>query len=105
MKIRYWLLPACLLLAPFALNAAATAPAPQSASTAKPMPKPPVPKFAEADANHDGKITWKEAKALGVPKKIFQQDDFDRTGYLNETEWMFVRLDMTDFAPPPTTGS
>ncbi|MDN5865348.1 MAG: hypothetical protein L0I62_09085 [Gammaproteobacteria bacterium] len=105
MKSALWLLPACLLLFPLAAIAASQPQAPQTAGTAIPMPTPPVPKFAQADADGDGKITWKEAENLGVPKKLFQQDDFDDSGDLIETEWMFVRLDMTDFTPPPAPGS
>jgi hypothetical protein len=113
MKALYVFIAAALAGVPFALHAApatpasatqpASAPAPVIASSAHPktstMPKPPVPKFKQADANHDGKISRQEAKALGVPKKIFDRDDFDKSGDLNETEWMFVRLDMTDFTP------
>lgn len=58
------------------------------------MPKSAVPKFKKADANNDGKIEWKEAKALGVPKKLFKQDDFSHTGKLDKTEWQFVRIEM-----------
>ena len=64
------------------------------------LPPSAVPKFSVADRNHDGKIEWSEAKALKVPKKIFDHDDFDNNGTLNQTEWLFVRLDMTKF----TTG-
>ncbi len=112
MKSSLALLPVLLLAVPGALYAATpepvTAPPPASASTA--MPKSPVPPFAEADADHDGKISRSEAKTLGVPEKIFKQDDFDKNGALNPTEWMFVRLDLTDFgpaaasAPRPATG-
>ncbi|MGH8274314.1 MAG: hypothetical protein ACRES9_08725 [Gammaproteobacteria bacterium] len=106
MKIYAWMIPAILLIAPAAAFAAVPKPtsAPVPASAAVAMPKPPVPKFKQADANHDGKISWNEAKALGVPEKIFKQDDFDKSGDLNETEWMFVRLDMTDFGPAAGTA-
>ncbi len=64
------------------------------------LPPSAVPPFATADRNHDGKIEWSEAKALKVPKKIFEHDDFNNNGTLDETEWLFVRLDMTTFTPP-----
>lgn len=112
MKTCAWLIPAALLVAPAAVYAAAPKPAsaskpasaPVPTSAAAAMPKPPVPKFKQVDANHDGKISRSEAKKLGVPGKIFKQDDFDKSGDLNQTEWMFVRLDMTDFGPAAGTA-
>jgi hypothetical protein len=80
-----------------------TAPSPKNSAHAREdisLPPSAVPPFAEADRNHDGKIEWSEAKALKVPKKLFEHDDFDNNGTLDETEWMFVRLDMTVFTPP-----
>ncbi|MGH8161044.1 MAG: hypothetical protein ACRESR_02605 [Gammaproteobacteria bacterium] len=107
MKLVLALLPVICLAVPATLYAAAPNPAttkvPTSATAA--MPKSPLPPFAKADANHDGKISWSEAKALGVPQKIFKQDDFDNSGTLNQTELMFVSLDMTDFGPPAATTS
>lgn len=98
-------LAACLLAAACAASAAPPATAPQPATAAIPMPAPPVPEFKHADANHDGKISRKEAQRLGVPKKTFTNNDFDRNGTLNQTEWMFVRLSMTDFAPPAASAN
>ncbi len=96
MTIRTALIAGTLLAVPaaaFGLGTGSTAkPGSQSA-----MPKSPVPKFNKADTNHDGQIEWKEAKAAGVPKKLFKRDDFNHNGKLNKTEWMFVRLDMTDY--------
>ncbi len=68
------------------------------------MARSPVPKFHKADKNGDGKIEWKEAKALGVPKKIFRNDDFDASHKLDKTQWRIVRLDMKDrqMHPPRT---
>ena len=68
------------------------------------MPKSAVPKFKKADANHDGKIEWKEAKALGVPKKLFKQDDFSQSGKLSKTEWQFVRMEMPANKPSSPGG-
>lgn len=85
---------------------AQTAPSAKTVAHAKEdisLPPSAVPKFSVADTNHDGKIEWKEAQALKVPKKIFKKDDFDNNGTLNQTEWLFVRLDMTDFTPPTAT--
>jgi hypothetical protein len=110
MRFHSLIIPAALLVTT-TLYAAAPPPmsAPPAASAAAHLPNSPVPVFAKADANHNGKISWSEAKALGVPQKTFKQDDFDRNGALNETEWMFVRLDMTDFgtgtAAAPATAT
>ncbi|MGA7965528.1 MAG: hypothetical protein WCB49_06540 [Gammaproteobacteria bacterium] len=119
--MRLLILPAAALLSLAAISAQAALPATvattgtakkQTAPSAKTvahakedisLPPSAVPKFSVADRNHDGKIEWAEAKALKVPKKIFDHDDFDNNGSLNETEWLFVRLDMTDFTPAATT--
>ena len=68
------------------------------------LPQSRVPPFAQVDTNHDGKIEWKEAQAVKVPKKIFDQFDFNKNGTLSQTEWLFVRLHMTDFAPPKASS-
>lgn len=77
--------------------------APPPANEEVPLPQSQVPPFAQVDTNHDGKIEWKEAQAVNVPKKVFDQFDFDHDGVLSETEWLFVRLHMTDFTPPRGT--
>ena len=84
-------------------KAAPASSATPAASEEVPLPQSHVPPFAQVDTNHDGKIEWKEAKAVNVPKKVFDQFDFDRNGTLSETEWLFVRLHMTDFTPPNVT--
>ncbi len=88
-------------------SAAATAPAsettPPPASEEVPLPQSHAPAFKEVDTNHDGKIEWKEAQAVGVPKKTFDKFDFDHSDALSQTEWLFVRLHMTDFTPPKGT--
>lgn len=89
-----------------ATSAAGTAATP--AKEDLPLPSSAVPPFAQVDTNHDGVIDWKEAQAVKVPKKVFDHYDFDGNGKLNQTEWLFVRLDMTDFAkaakaPAPAT--
>lgn len=77
----------------------------QMQNTKKPKPmKSPVPKFKKVDKNGNGKISWKEAKAVGVPKKIFKKDDFNHNGTLNRTQWMFVRLDMKNKDSKPGSG-
>ena len=75
------------------------------ASEDVPLPQSHVPPFAQVDTNHDGKIEWQEAKAVNVPRKIFNQFDFDHNGTLSETEWLFVRLHMTNFTPPRGTAA
>ncbi len=125
--MRRWPLLALLILAVYAMPApaapaAATTTAPKAATKTAPgagtavtpakedlpLPSSAVPPFAQVDTNHDGYIDWKEAQAVKVPKKVFDHYDFDGNGKLNQTEWLFVRLDMTDFAkatkaPAPTT--
>ncbi|MGH8126964.1 MAG: hypothetical protein ACRETC_01160 [Gammaproteobacteria bacterium] len=121
--MRLLLLPATVLLSLTAVSAQAAAPTPATTAATAPvttqpapsaktvahakenitLPPSAVPKFSVADTNHDGKIEWNEAQALKVPKKIFKHDDFDNNGSLNETEWLFVRLDMTDFTPATAT--
>jgi len=104
---------ACLALTAHAQAAAATAAgtaAPASSATPPaseevPLPQSHVPPFAQVDTNHDNKIEWKEAKAVNVPKKIFDRFDFNHNGTLSETEWLFVRLHMTDFTPPKGTAA
>lgn len=101
MKLRTLCVAAALAAAPAAALALGSGTAPTGANgSAPPMPKSPVPKFKQADTNHDGKIEWKEAKAVGVSQKLFKRDDFNHDGTLNKTEWMFVRLDSTDFKSP-----
>jgi len=36
-----------------------------------------LPSFSQADANGDQILTWKEAKAAGIPQKLFKSEDFD----------------------------
>ena len=76
--------------------------APKSSHRSK-MPASRAPRFNKADTNHDGKIEWKEAKAVGVPKKLFKQDDFNHTGKLTKSEWHFVRIEMPAKKPPMTS--
>ncbi len=101
--------PATAATAAAAASAGTAAPAsktaPPPASEEVPLPQSHVPAFAEVDANHDGKIEWKEAQAVKVPRKVFEQFDFDHDGTLSQTEWLFVRLHMTDFTPPKATGT
>ena len=96
MKFRTSLAAATLLALPAAALALGNGSPGQAAGAHAKMPKSPVPKFKKADKNGNGKISWKEAKAVGVPKKLFKRDDFNHNGKLNKTEWMFVRLDMTN---------
>lgn len=106
MKFRTLCIAAAFAAAPAAALAMGSGAAAPAASSVQPaMPKSPLPKFKQADTNHDGKIEWNEAKADGVSQKLFKRDDFNHDGTLNKTEWMFVRLDSTDFkSPAPGTG-
>jgi len=104
MKLRTSLVAATLLAVPAAAFAMGPGSSGQSANAHAKMPKSPVPKFKKADKNGNGKISWKEAKAVNVPKKLFKRDDFNHNGKLNKTEWMFVRLDMTNNKKKPSAG-
>ena len=56
-------------------------------------PKSSLPTFTKADKNGDGKIEWKEAKALDVSKARFKKEDFEHSGKLDRTEWMMLGFD------------
>ena len=83
----------------FAMSSGSSWQAPKSSHKSK-MPASAVPTFKKADTNHDGKIEWKEAKAVGVSKRLFKQDDFNHTGKLTKSEWHFVRIEMPAKKPP-----
>ncbi|HKI68516.1 MAG TPA: hypothetical protein VKA67_02935 [Verrucomicrobiae bacterium] len=105
------LMPAILLAAP--VTALAAVPAGEVPPPSQSMPSmsltrhktswhhksKKVPKFKKADKNDDGKIEWREAKATGVPKKLFKREDFNKTGSLTKPEWAFVRMDMKQTPP------
>jgi|GEM_PF-6257555 len=44
-----------------------------------------IPSFSQADANGNQILTWKEAKAAGVPKKLFNSEDFDHNNKITKT--------------------
>ena len=103
MKFRT-LITVAALAAPFTVFAMGSGTAwhsPKSNHMSK-MPASRVPRLNKVDTNHDGKIEWKEAKAVGVPKKLFKQDDFNHTGKLTKSEWHFVRIEMPAKKPPMT---
>lgn len=85
--------------AAFALGSASLGHAPKHSYKA---PKSAIPPFKKVDTNHDGRIEWKEAKAVHVPKKIFKQNDFRNTGKLTKSEWQFVRIEMPAKKKPPS---
>lgn len=64
-----------------------------------PQPKAAVsslPDFKKVDTNGDGKIEWAEAKAQNVPRSIFDKEDYEKNGSLDESEWMLVGFDVTE---------
>lgn len=65
----------------------------------------PVPPFGKVDKNGDGVIEWSEAKAAGVPKKIFTEEDFHHDGKLTLTEWRLVRVAMVPTRQLPAAGT
>lgn len=105
MKFRT-LLTAVALAAPGAALALSPAMSGQTAGSSRKMqmPESSLPGFRKADTNGDGKIEWQEAKAVGVPKKLFKQDDFRQTGKLTRSEWHFVRIEMPAGKNPPGTA-
>ena len=88
--------------AAFAMSSGSSWSAPKSNHVIK-APASRVPPFSKVDTNHDGKIEWSEAKAVGVPKKLFKQDDFQHNGKLTKSEWHFVRIEMPAKRKPPLT--
>lgn len=49
-----------------------------------------LPSFSKADANGDKILTWKEARAAGVPKKIFDSEDYNHNGKITRTMYQEV---------------
>lgn len=74
------------LLAATSLSLGAAA---QTGPDAKGAEKRPYPKFEEVDADGDGKVTWKEAKAAGIPKEEFESADFDEDGELTRVGYRY----------------
>lgn len=66
----------------------------ESPATSAEAVKLPLPKFSKVDTNGDGWIEWKEAKAAGVPRKMFEREDHGQPGRLSITEWKLLRLAM-----------
>lgn len=96
-----WLFPFIFLIAPASALAQQGPSAPKvsissaaNASTATIHAKLAVPTFSQADKNNDGWIEWSEAKAVGIPKSVFDQHDQQKKGKLTMTEWQVVRLEM-----------
>lgn len=67
--------------------------------------KPPVPSFKKVDSNGDHEIEWNEAKAVGVPKAVFNRYDYHHDGKLTLTEWKMVKVAMIPTAKLHTGGS
>lgn len=51
------------------------------------------PSFDKADANGDGAVSMKEAKAVGVPQAEAKREDIDNDGKLTKADWKFVDMD------------
>lgn len=56
--------------------------------------------FAEADANHDGRITWPEAE--GFLQRAFARVDADHDGALSEPEWQAASFNARRTPPKPS---
>jgi len=67
--------------------------------------KQPVPSFNKVDTNGDHKIEWKEAKAVGLPKAVFERYDYHHDQKLTLTEWKMVKVAMVKTSSLPTTGA
>lgn len=96
-----WLLPSVLFMIPVLALGQQGSKAPKvstssaaSAATATIHAKLAVPKFSRVDKNNDGRIEWSEAKAAGIPKSVFDEEDLHKNGKLTVTEWQLVRLAM-----------
>jgi hypothetical protein len=48
-----------------------------------------LPPFNKVDTNHDHIMTWKEAKAAGIPKKLFDSADYDHNGKITRTMYKY----------------
>lgn len=49
-----------------------------------------LPEFEEVDQNDDSMIDWEEAKAVGVPREVFEAEQ--QQGYLTQPTWDYVIL-------------
>lgn len=49
-----------------------------------------LPEFEEVDKNDDSMIDWEEAKAVGVPREVFEAEQ--QQGFLTEPTWNYVIL-------------
>lgn len=106
----YWV-PAALLLAPAAAFAIGTGAPNVSTGSAAGVEGPagsrpaPVPSFRKVDTNGDGAIEWSEAKAVGVPRRLFRAEDFHHDGKLTVTEWKMLRVAMVPTRRLPAAGT
>lgn len=50
------------------------------------------PKFSQADANGDGKVSLSEAVQAGVPKEEARREDIDNNKKLSKTDWDFIDM-------------
>ncbi len=51
--------------------------------------KSQLPSFKEADKNGDGRLSFEEAKELGISKKTFKEEDLDSDGELTEYDYEY----------------
>lgn len=51
--------------------------------------KDSLPSFKEADENGNGKLSLEEAKAVGISKKTFEEEDLDGDGSLTKYDYKY----------------
>lgn len=49
-----------------------------------------LPEFEQVDTNGDSLIDWEEAKAVGIPREVFEAEQ--QKGYLAKPTWDYVIL-------------
>lgn len=49
-----------------------------------------LPAFEEANTDGDKVLSWEEAKAIGVPRSIFNQEDHDNDGLITKPTYKYA---------------